>query len=391
MKKVFVIFLILFSIVALTSCSKTKKKTLINRNLYRDPYYPAEYVQNIPENDSTYQKKQRALDSIDGFRNFKFYSQISDYYSYDIKTIYEKPNNYSMYEINILEEEDLFLDTEIQSILVETYKGKIFLITLLLNNDIGPILEGLFYLDKLGGDVFSYNNAIKYAKSKNKYNHDFGYYFNNDDVTCYKLYIGTGKNIHLLYGHFLEKNTGSASDPFYSEKYIVSKYFLSFYSKDYKDSIDTKLLDEHYDIYLSDLGADYYPKTDTTKKTYNIPLFEINNTYYIRALFSDFVDNILLDTGADQLIISKKLYNKLKTNDMVIDTDQTLLMQAATGDTVSLHKIVLKSIQLNDLNVKNAIAYINTSDDISLLGQSFLKRFGKITIDHKLNILTIER
>jgi predicted aspartyl protease len=153
---------------------------------------------------------------------------------------------------------------------------------------------------------------------------------------------------------------------------------------------ENKYTQQHYKSFLSDFNIREQPK-NLDKVIYKIPLFEINNTYYIRALFGNFVDNIILDTGADQFVISKNLYNKLKENKMITDDNQSMDMQVASGEEITLQRVFLKSIQLNDLYVENVEAYINTADDISLLGQSFLKRFGKITVDHKLNLLTIEK
>ena len=325
----------------------------------------------LMENDSTYASK-KTPDSFDGFRQFKFYTPITDYIDCKYQLIYEKKTNYSMYEITLPDDEKQFLGSEIIKVLIEQYNNKIFRITLFLKSDVGPVLDNLFRSNFSGLGI---GNPDKELVPKQ----NFKDYWNSAQTTFFEKKF-RGLSTSFAYGEIDVKDTS----PF-------SAYYLKIFAPRYKNTIDRKLNNEHYDVYLSDFGTEYYPQKNDIKKSYIIPLFEFNNIFYVRVLFGDVVDNLIFDTGADQLIISKNLYNKLKANDLVIPDENSMKMQTATGDTIDLKRVILKYIQLNDLCVNNVVAYVNTSDDISLLGQSFLKRFGKITIDHKLNLLTITK
>ena len=52
---------------------------------------------------------------------------------------------------------------------------------------------------------------------------------------------------------------------------------------------------------------------------------------------------------------------------------------------------MIKHLQINDLEIDYLEAFVNSSSDISLLGQNVLERFGSINVDYKLNVLTLKK
>ena len=328
---------------------------------------------------------RKTPDALNDLYDFKLESNIQDYSMYNFNLIAEDSNT-KIYYSDLSQKELKFLDTYINSVYLSEYDGKVCEVLLCLEGSANKIVNNLFRDEKeIVFSKYKYDERNKYFPTVSSYV--------RDDLKSRGLRGG------YYHKYKSEKKILEYVEYFQDEYYDFNKYGMFDYPPGetsiltlgkYRYWEENKYTQQHYKSFLSDFNLQEQP-INTDKMIYKIPLFEINNTYYIRALFGDFIDNIIFDTGADQLIISKNLYNKLKANNLVLDNDTSMKMQTATGDTIDLKRVILKSIQLNDLRVNNVAAYINTSDDISLLGQSFLKRFGKITIDHKLNLLTIEK
>lgn len=348
-------------------------------------------------------QEKKTPDDFNGFRKFEFYKPITDYYSYNYKLI-ERSDNYSTYEIILTGSEAHFLETRIKRILIEQYKNKIVEITLMLRDDVEEILSHMFkssysenYNNNFGYDIRSH---LGYNQKMHKPFNLSNEWRNPEIDTVWDSELNfKGYNTNIEYGIFeitTEYSVNNSDDQYFAKyvretQTIQKDYYLQFRAKDFKDKIDSKQVQEHYDTYLSDFGVEHYPKENENKSYYTIPLFEFENVYYVRALFGDVVENLIFDTGADQLVISKSLYNKLKTKNLVTDEGSTIELVLANGELVNLKKVMLKNVQLYDLKIEFIEAYVNTSDDISLLGQSFLKRFGGISVDYKLNVLIIKK
>jgi len=339
---------------------------------------------------------KKSPDIFEGFRDFKFYTPITDYYNYKYKSI----DNYKLdspgFEIILPNSESSFLETKIKKVFIKEYKNNIIEITILLENNVLNILNKMFNYE----EPEPYRIGRYYAEpEEDKWREpDYRtYYTSIKEFEGKKTILEFGKVQNIKYYSKKKdpspilKGISFKPLPRYvrREETSISSYYLTFSAKKYKDKIDSKQVKEHYDTYLSDFGIKHHPKKNEHKSIYKIPLFEFNNTYYVRALFGDVIENLILDTGADQLIISKNLYYRLKNKNLLEVTDIRQKMTVANGVTVKLKKVIIKHLQLNDLNVNYIEAYVNTADDISLLGQSFLKRFGNININNKLNLLTI--
>ena len=355
----------------------------------------------------SFAQEKKTPDDFNGFREFEFYKTITDYYNYKYKLI-ESRDDYTTYEIILPGNEVQFLETRIEKVLIEQYKKKIVEITLLLRDDVEEILSRMFkssYTSSNTYNYYNYNRNIPLPTFNNNSDYFQDFNFSNewqeseiDTIWDSELFF-KGHNTNMGYGTFeitKEYSVNKQKNQYLTQyvretKTIKKDYYLRFSAKGYKDKIDSKQVQQHYDTYLSDFGVKYHPKENENKSYYTIPLFEFENVYYVRALFGDVVENLIFDTGADQLVISKSLYTTLKSKNLVTDEGSSIDLILANGELVNLKKVMLKDVQLYDLKIEFIEAYVNTSNDISLLGQSFLKRFGGISIDYKLNVLVIKK
>lgn len=349
-------------------------------------------------------------DVFNGFRDFEFYTPITDYYNFKYKLV-KTYKNTSTYEIILPTGDNSFLGTQIDKVLISVYKTKIFDITLFLKEDINETLSNMF--KDIPNNNVDDNKIYPRPYSEQEWREQFDPEYQKTfqlawiepkiDTIWYKSLDFKGLNTTIDYGPIKilkitakEKELGKYywrhSGGYYFEYEALYRGFcLSLYANDFESKIDTERVQEHYDSYLSDFGVKHYPKASETKTVYRIPLFEMGNVFYIRALFGDVVENVIFDTGSDQFVISKSLYNTLKSKNLLTEDGSTMQLVLANGELVNLKKVMLKNVQLYDLKIEFIEAYVNTSDDISLLGQSFFKRFGSISIDNKLNVLIIKK
>lgn len=116
--------------------------------------------------------------------------------------------------------------------------------------------------------------------------------------------------------------------------------------------------------------------------------------YYITVKLNDVPLRFLLDTGCSTMQIRLNdaeflFHHKIVAEDDINGTVQTSI---ANGDTeenvnITINKVELNGIVANDLNCLVA----NTIDAPLLIGQEFLSKLGKITIDYRNNLLIINK
>lgn len=104
--------------------------------------------------------------------------------------------------------------------------------------------------------------------------------------------------------------------------------------------------------------------------------------------------SLIMDTGATLVTLSKDLAGKLKINLKDVLPDAKMIM--ADGRQVNAKKIILESIEAENVEVKDVVAAV-ILDDVpglpagdGLLGMSFLKRFN-FKVDHKAKKLIFEK
>lgn len=349
-----------------------------------------------------FSQEKKTPDIFNGFRDIEFYKPITDYYNLKYKKIQpyiggseDDYCDFDQYVIVLPVSESIFLDSRIKKIILHAYKGKVVKIQLFIDKDVRDILYNLFtdaYPDESESDLFvlgPHIGSLKYSRDGSSIvyteNEKNSYHGKNTLITFKKEY-----QYHIQYKRDPNDGIWTAINE-RPEPHI--EYTLTLSAVGFKNNIkdDNKKVKEHYDSYLSDFGAKHQQQKDDNKSFYTIPLYRNNNIYYIRVVIGDTNTNMVFDTGANDLIISKNLYKTLKNKNLISDENTTKKMINASGVIVELKKVMIKSLQINDLNVNFIEAYVNTSDDISLLGQSFFNRFGALSVDYNYNVLIIKK
>jgi len=391
-----------------------------------------------------FSQEKNTPDILNGFKEFKFFKPITDYYEYIIK---KNDNIKNMEDFSFCENYSVknsqtkFLDADILESNIWVYKDKIVGISIKLNKSIWNVLNNMF---ESAFDVNTYVNS-KYPNLKSgglpqyyvdpdqmqatslrmmlndeqSFLHNFckDYIF-EDYKTNFTIGIPNiisssvkkinGYNTQLMFKtKVIETCFYTLENSFYNtsvNKYkyiksnkekskIESEYILTIKAFNYEEKFkkeQNEITKEHYDSYLSEFSSDYSIK-ENIKKEHIIPLIKSNNVFYIKANFGDVVSYFVFDTGASEMIISNKLYKELKNNNLVVDGKERLKFKIANGDIVEFEEVIVKSIQFHDLKASNIKAYVNPNEEISLLGQSFLQKFGGLSVDHKNNLLYIYR
>lgn len=364
----------------------------------------------------TFSQEKRSPDTFNGFREFEFYKPITDYFNYNYRKIEE-----NLYEIVLPPSESRFLETRIEKILISTYKNQIYDITLLLEKDIGDILKRMFRHTTLvprdSRNFLTYGyKSIKFRGVNYSCNE-----FSHPEFCTHRIYSHLytspirsstpkpdkfetnwephfsfwGDKTNMVYGCYLTIKTYYEKDPnvllsYIEKKSISCTRFLSFIAVGFKEKIDSRQVQEHFDSYLSDFGVRNQSNPNMNKPSHRVPLFKMGNSFVVRAFFGSSSGEFVLDTGSDYIIISPDLYTRLKTKDLVTDLNSTQRIVLADGRVVNFKKVMIKDMEIGDLKIGFIEAFINTAD-VSLLGQNFLQRFGRITIDHRNNLLIIEK
>jgi clan AA aspartic protease (TIGR02281 family) len=123
-----------------------------------------------------------------------------------------------------------------------------------------------------------------------------------------------------------------------------------------------------------------------------ITMEKIGRTYRLPCTVNGLPLNFILDTGADEVSISLSEALFMLKNDYIDENDllNTEYYQLANGEVVEGTKIVLRTLKIGGLTIKNVEASIvHTMNAPLLLGQSALSKLGKITIDYAKNQLII--
>jgi len=102
--------------------------------------------------------------------------------------------------------------------------------------------------------------------------------------------------------------------------------------------------------------------------------------------------NLIVDTGASVMVISKEIADKLGLN-FTTKESATILVSLADGSKVKAYPTILESVKVGDVEVKNVRTAVlqnsQATEEDGLLGMSFLEKFV-IRIDAKSNKLILE-
>jgi len=121
--------------------------------------------------------------------------------------------------------------------------------------------------------------------------------------------------------------------------------------------------------------------------------FEKNSGVAIVPIKIDgFSVDVILDSGASSVSISKKLEKTLLNKGIISKSDyiEPGLFRIADGSISQKNRLIIPHIDIGNVRVNNVLASVNSTDDIILLGSSFLDAFISWKINNSLNQLILE-
>lgn len=140
-------------------------------------------------------------------------------------------------------------------------------------------------------------------------------------------------------------------------------------------------------------GRDVSPskKLNNPSKEYKIPLKMANGVFTLNANINGISTVFILDSGAGETNISSKTESKLIANG-IIDQSNYLsngLYKLADGSIVECKRVKIPKISVGGKIIYNVIASIGGDNSPNLLGQSFLKKTLKWSIDNSQKLLLL--
>ncbi len=129
------------------------------------------------------------------------------------------------------------------------------------------------------------------------------------------------------------------------------------------------------------------------QQTFSIPMkVSAGGTYEVACKINDLKLNLIFDTGASDITISKTEAEFMLKNDYLSKNDiiGTSSYKIANGEIETGTTIVFRKVDIGGLVLKNVKASVIENKNAPLLfGQSALSKYGKITIDNEKKIITI--
>ena len=118
----------------------------------------------------------------------------------------------------------------------------------------------------------------------------------------------------------------------------------------------------------------------------SVDFFYDGGVILVPAIINNIVKvNFVLDSGASDVSISLDYASVLIKSGTLTKYDYIgqEKYQLADGSIINAHKVIIKEISIGDYSLYNIVASINENMDAPLLlGQSFLQKFGTVSIDY---------
>jgi hypothetical protein len=143
----------------------------------------------------------------------------------------------------------------------------------------------------------------------------------------------------------------------------------------------------------SDTQAAYHtPSSLPAQRPEEVPIERQGNAYHVPVRINDTITlPFVLDTGAADLVIPADVAltliraGALKADDFV----GKAIYSYANGAEDVRDRVVLREVRVGRHSVRNVTASINSLQAEPLLGQSFLSKFGTVTLDYKRLVLVL--
>lgn len=129
------------------------------------------------------------------------------------------------------------------------------------------------------------------------------------------------------------------------------------------------------------------------KKMDVVKLYKNGGVYLVNLKLGTKPATAILDSGASVVSISKKLEQDLLREKVITKNDYIApaKYRIANGDILTAKRILLPSLTVGNLKIKNVICSIVEDSSPILLGKSFLDQFAKWSIDNEKQTLTLEK
>lgn len=129
---------------------------------------------------------------------------------------------------------------------------------------------------------------------------------------------------------------------------------------------------------------------------YYLPLKKdlFSGLYHLNASLNDVDGKFILDTGASGIVVNGDFFNQLVNNGKISQADYKGSVQSiiADGSVVAGSLYNIKSLQAGNLTLNNVeITVMPQRNAGMLIGQTFLAKFGKVTLDLDNNRLILEK
>ncbi len=123
-----------------------------------------------------------------------------------------------------------------------------------------------------------------------------------------------------------------------------------------------------------------------------IQLYESGGVSILEVNIGGIDANVILDSGASDLSVPVALEEMLLENKVISKNDylQPGLYTIADGSIKIASRFVVPYVIVDGVKVQNVLCSTNESEDIILLGKSFLNRFKSWKIENELNHLILE-
>jgi hypothetical protein len=135
------------------------------------------------------------------------------------------------------------------------------------------------------------------------------------------------------------------------------------------------------------------PSFPTQSISTDIPVQNRGGVLFVKVKIGNISHDFILDSGSDEVNISKELFQNLVSNGLITREDNLCygLYRIADGSIISCRRVRLKSLTIGALTVHNVSTSIGDSNSPLLLGQSFLQKFKSWHIDNVTSTLYLEK
>ena len=135
----------------------------------------------------------------------------------------------------------------------------------------------------------------------------------------------------------------------------------------------------------------YTTSVETSRSKSTLKLSNRGGVSELPVKFGSVSVNMILDSGASDVTISKSLETRLIRAKFISKEDyiEPALYRVASGEIIACNRFICPEIKVGDITLYNIMCSVSPSNDILLLGQSFLENFTSWKINNESNELEL--